>query len=196
MATDRMAPSGSKKEGVFVKLTLAALLIVAAVLGLRALRPPRPPFKRPPALGALDPKAVARVAASYNKDIQPLFKPACFDCHTQQTVWPWYHALPGVKQYIEHHVEEGLHDFDITDGVPFKGDAPLDRQLRRISRQVGGGGMPLWDYRLMHPDARLSDEQRATIVAWADASYADLSSTAGPAPEAPAGDAAGAWPHR
>jgi hypothetical protein len=194
MAKDRMAPSGGKKESFFVRVTVLALVIVAAALGLRALRPPRPPFKRPPTLGALDPKAVARVSASYNKDVQPLFKAACFDCHTTQTVWPWYHALPGVKQYIEHHAQEGLHDLDITDGVPFKGDAPLDRQLLRISRQVGRGGMPLWDYKLMHPDARLTDEQRATIVAWADASYADLSSTAGPAPAQADGQAAGGWP--
>jgi cytochrome c551/c552 len=122
------------------------------------------------------------VAASYQKDIEPTFKRACFDCHTQQTVWPWYHAIPGVKQYLDGHVEDGRRDFDIEAGVPFKGDAPLDRQLRRISRQVGNKGMPLWDYALMHPDARLSDADRQAIVAWADASYDDLSSTAAPAP--------------
>jgi hypothetical protein len=173
-----------------MKKFLIILAVAAVSFGLWSVaRPPRPPFKRPPALGPLDPKAVARVKAGYDKDIQPLFKRACFDCHTTQTVWPWYHSIPGVKQYLDGHVEDGLHDFDITDGLPFKGDAPLDRQLRRISRQVGGGGMPLWDYRLMHPAARLTDAEKRQIVAWADAGYADLSSTAKPVPTEAAGPA-------
>jgi len=158
---------------------------------LRMLRPPNHgPHVHPAPLGKLDPKALARVSASYERDIKPLFQRACFDCHTTKTVWPWYHAIPGVRQYIEHHVEEGTKGLDMTNGVPFGSEDhdPMDHHLWHIGRMVAAGKMPLWDYALMHPDARLTDAERQAIVQWTQDSFADLSTTAGPAPAAHGGD--------
>lgn len=156
-----------------------ALIIVAAVGAWWALRP-HEGMRRPmaPLPQELDPAVLADVGKAYERDVQPLFKQACFDCHSTQTVWPWYHAIPGVRQYIEGHVQEGREDLDLTDGFPFNKDVPILRHLRRIAGQVGHGGMPLWDYKLMHPDARLSDAQRQVIVAWAQDGFDRLTSTA------------------
>ena len=73
-------------------------VLVGLALALGAyfwLLPKRPPFKGPrPAMPEkLDPKVLARIGADYRAKIEPIFKKACFDCHTSQTVWPWYHAL-------------------------------------------------------------------------------------------------------
>lgn len=159
-------------------LAVFVVVLVGIVLVVGKPRGPRPP--RPADLGALDPKAVVRVSASYEKDVRPLVQRACFDCHSDKTVWPWYHSLPGVQQYLDHHVAEGRHDLDLGLGVPFNPTSPLDRHLRRIARVVKTGQMPLWDYALMHKDARLSDAEKQVIVQWAQDALADLSATAKP----------------
>jgi hypothetical protein len=126
----------------------------------------------------LDPAALAEVGASYRRDVQPIFQAACFDCHSTHTVWPWYHALPGVRQFLDGHVEDGRRALDMTDGFPFAPGARGLMELRGIARHVGDGSMPLESYKLMHPDARLTDEQRRVIVAWAQAGFDRLTSTA------------------
>jgi cytochrome c551/c552 len=172
------------------KFWIVTVVVLCAFAALAVLRP-RPGGRpaRPAPLGKLDPKALARVSASYEKDIKPLFQRACFDCHSTKTVWPWYHAIPGVKQYLDHHVEEGTKGLDLSNGVPFGSDDhdPMDHHLWHIGRMVASGKMPLWDYALMHPDARLSEAERQAIVQWTQDSFADLSSTAGPAQAGPHG---------
>ena len=157
-----------------------ALLLVAGLGVWWAMRPhghrmgpPPPPLPQ-----QLDPVVLADVGVAYVRDVQPLFKRACFDCHSKNTQWPWYHAIPGVKQWLDGHVQDGLDDLDLTDGFPFNKDVQVLRHLRRIAGNVGRGAMPLWSYKLMHPDARLSEGDRQVIVSWAQDSFDRLTSTA------------------
>jgi hypothetical protein len=129
---------------------------------------------------ALDPAALAAVETDYHKAVEPLLNRACMDCHSSKTDFPWYHSVPGVRQYLDGHIQEGRERLDLTDGFPFKGKAPIIFRIRGIGRDVKEGKMPLWDYRLMHPKARLTGEEKETIVAWSEASFQKLSETAKP----------------
>jgi cytochrome c551/c552 len=162
---------------------VVAMLIVAAVgtyAALGSMDHPHHPMAPLPT--QLDPAVLAQAAQSYDQQVKPLFQHACFDCHSKNTVWPWYYAVPGVRQYIESHVEEGREDLDLTDGFPFNTDVPVLKHLRRIAGVVKRGDMPLWDYKLMHPAARLSDADRQVIVDWAQGSFDRLTSTAKDSP--------------
>jgi hypothetical protein len=161
------------KRNVLIAVVVAAALVAA--WNLRP-RPPRRPM--PPLPTQLDPKVVAGLAASYKADIEPIFKRSCFDCHSKFTVFPWYHNLPGVRQYLDGHIEEGRHDLELSDGFPFNREVPLMRHLRRIARVVKEKDMPLWDYALMHKDARMSQADRDVVVRWAEDGFQKLSATA------------------
>ncbi len=83
---------------------------------------------------------------------------ACFDCHSTETVWPWYSYVAPVSLILANHVEEGRGrlNFQAWD-QPNEG---IDEMVKSIQE----GEMPLWDYLLMHSDAKLSaDEQQALI---------------------------------
>lgn len=168
-------------------VSIVIVLLVAGLAAWWAFGGERPHGKPPVLPEKLDPKALAAVGAAYDKDIQPIFKKACFDCHTKDTVWPWYHSIPGVKQYLDMHVNEGLDGLDLSKGFPFNSDVHPMRHLRRIGRQVGEGDMPLWDYRLMHPAARLSDAEKQAVVSWAQNGFDELSRTAQVLAAAPQG---------
>jgi cytochrome c551/c552 len=161
------------------KWIILALMLGAVFAAIIAFRPPRRGGFKPPAVPTkLNKKDLAAVGLAYQRDVEPILKQACFDCHSTNTVYPWYHEIPGVRQYLDSHVEHGLHDLDLTNGFPFDPKVPVMRQIRRIGRVVKSGDMPLWDYRLMHPQARLSDDQKKIIVDWAESSYQKLSETA------------------
>lgn len=106
------------------------------------------------------------------KLVKPIFENACFDCHSTGTDFPWYAKLPGIKQFINGHVEEGRKKIDMTDGFPFAGkDEPLE-MLRGIRQEVEEGEMPLLSYRLMHWSAWLSAAEKDSIYMWVDTSVA------------------------
>ena len=138
--------------------------------------------RRPPAIpdSALNAKVLKQVGLAYQANVEPLLKRACFDCHSTQTVFPWYHHIPGVAQYLDHHVEEALKRLDLGDGFPFKAKSPIVFRVRGIGRTVQRGSMPLWDYKLMHPASRLSVEEKKVITDWSEESFQKLSETAKP----------------
>lgn len=83
---------------------------------------------------------------------------ACFDCHSNQTVWPWYSNVAPVSWLLQHHVDEGraLLNFSTWGTGPEHGD--------RAARLVESGEMPPSTYLLLHPEARLSDTERQQLA--------------------------------
>ena len=166
------------------RLLIVALLAILGATAWIVLSGGKAPSgqrrKFPPSIpdSALRAKTLKLVAASYGNDVAPLLERACFDCHSTKTDFPWYHHLPGVSQYLDKHVAEGKRRLDLSNGFPFAGRAPIVMRVRSIGRAVSRGSMPLWDYKLMHPKARLSETEKKVIVDWSENSFQELSRTA------------------
>ncbi|MFT3869885.1 MAG: heme-binding domain-containing protein [Nibricoccus sp.] len=90
---------------------------------------------------------------------------ACYDCHSNQTRYPWYASIQPVAWFLDHHVEEGrMHiNFSEFGGLPPRRALQV---LEACGDEVAEKGMPLWSYTLAHPEARLTEAQRADLVAW------------------------------
>jgi hypothetical protein len=88
-----------------------------------------------------------------------LVKRACFDCHSHETVWPWYSNVAPVSWLVQSDVEEGRHHLDFQ-----QWDRP-QRHAHDAAEEVREGDMPLPIYLLMHPEARLSDAERSALEA-------------------------------
>lgn len=76
---------------------------------------------------------------------------ACFDCHSNETVWPWYTNIAPMSWRVQSHVDEGREKLNFSEWGT--GEQASDE----IVEVVQEGEMPPWDYLLMHPEARLSD---------------------------------------
>jgi hypothetical protein len=82
---------------------------------------------------------------------------ACFDCHSNETVWPWYSNIAPVSWLVQHDVDEGREYVNFSDW----GNA---RELDELGEVVYEGEMPMSNYLLTHPEARLTDAERAALA--------------------------------
>ena len=88
-----------------------------------------------------------------------LAKRACFDCHSNETVWPWYSYVAPISLQVANHVNEGRGHLNFSDWT--QGNEDFD-EVEKVMEQ---GQMPLWDYLLMHPEAKLTAEEMQAFVA-------------------------------
>lgn len=99
-------------------------------------------------------------------EVRAILKRACYDCHSNETVWPWYGRVAPFDWLMERDVREGRREVNFSTLA----DAPLKRRQRKwmeIPEQVEKREMPPWFYTAVHPEARLSDADRAALVRWA-----------------------------
>ena len=89
-----------------------------------------------------------------------LFFRACGDCHSNDTRWPWYSHVAPVSWMLQSHVEEGRSKLNVSCWSVAMLDAGSNAE-----RQIRRGKMPLRSYRLGHPEARLTDAEKAALMA-------------------------------
>lgn len=83
---------------------------------------------------------------------------ACFDCHSNETVWPWYTNVAPASWLIQHDVEEGRSQLNFSEW-----DKP-QREARNAGREVQRGNMPDPKYLPLHPTARLTDQEKQALI--------------------------------
>jgi hypothetical protein len=83
---------------------------------------------------------------------------ACFDCHSNETVWPWYSNIAPFSWRLQNHVDEGRAKLNFSEW------GTGEQEVEHIVGLVREGEMPTWDYRLLHPEARLSDAETSTFL--------------------------------
>jgi hypothetical protein len=133
------------------KLMRNVFLCVA--VGLIAIQFFQPDRTNPPVNPASTFDAVARPDPGTAAIIQR----ACQDCHSNSTVWPWYSRIAPVSWLIAGDVKEGRAHLNFSEWSYYGPDMSM-MKLKQICGEVKEGGMPLWQYRLLHPAARLSQQ--------------------------------------
>lgn len=131
-------------------LKLAFAVVVLLLIIGQFVQPDR---TNPP----VNPSASFEAVANPPAEAAAIVKRACYDCHSNTTVWPWYSRVAPVSWLVADDVKEGRAHVNFSEWGLLGPDAAL-RRLEGVCEEVKGGGMPLWQYRLIHPEARLSDE--------------------------------------
>ena len=84
---------------------------------------------------------------------EALWNRACADCHSNETKWPWYSYVAPASWLTASHIQSGRRKFNISE--PLTG-----READDAGEQIRDGNMPLPDYQILHPEARLTDSER------------------------------------
>jgi len=91
-------------------------------------------------------------------EVRALAKRACFDCHSNETRWPWYSNVAPVSWLVQHDVDEGREELDYSEW-----HGPT-KASNKAAEEVREGEMPPAIYQWMHPEARLSAQEREQLA--------------------------------
>jgi cytochrome c551/c552 len=88
-----------------------------------------------------------------------LARRACYDCHSNETVWPWYSNVAPASWLNQRDVNDGRRHLNFSEW-----NKP-QKHAGHVVKEIQTGDMPLWFYLPMHPAARLSDAENASLIA-------------------------------
>jgi len=88
---------------------------------------------------------------------------ACYDCHSNETVWPWYSHVAPMSWLAQRDVDEGRRKLNFSEW-----DRP-QKEAHESAKSVRKGEMPLWFYTVIHPDARLTAAETQALIAGLEA---------------------------
>lgn len=97
--------------------------------------------------------------------VSQLIERSCQNCHSEKTTWPAYSYLPFVSWAIEKDVAEARRHLNFSRWEDYSPDEKRDL-LARIGAEVRNREMPLPRYLMLHPEARLSNEERQILYEW------------------------------
>lgn len=100
--------------------------------------------------------------------INSLLRDACYDCHSNETRWPWYTHVAPVSWLIEHDVERGRQELNFSEWGSYY-PATRKRKLQWTDRALREENMPPWSYRILHPGAGLTRQDLKALEQWIEA---------------------------
>lgn len=83
---------------------------------------------------------------------------ACFDCHSNLVKYPWYSYIAPVSWMIRSHLKEGKEELNFSEWTGNENGAEIVKTFLK-------GKMPLWEYKLLHPEARLTKAEQESFIA-------------------------------
>lgn len=98
-------------------------------------------------------------------DVAAILKTSCYDCHSNQTTYPWYTNIAPVSWWIKHHINEGRGELNFSEWGDYK-ERRKDHKLKECVEMVEENEMPMSSYTMIHGDATLSKEQIQSLNNW------------------------------
>lgn len=150
------------------RLKKAALVVLLLFIGLQAVPVDR---SNPPVNSAHAVPAPPEVTA--------ILRDACYDCHSNETRWPWYTDVAPVSWWIAGHIHEGRRTLNFSEWSSLDAQRQV-KVLNRMEDEIMEGRMPPPSYLLLHPDARISPAQNKILTDWSNTTILQLNATSTP----------------
>jgi hypothetical protein len=99
-------------------------------------------------------------------DVKVILKRACYDCHSHETVWPWYSRIAPLSWLLARDVHEGRAALNYSMWNRYSTTEQV-KKMKESWEEVQEGEMPPWYYLPVHRDASLSEADRQVLQAWA-----------------------------
>tara|TARA_R110002072_G_scaffold154941_1_gene304986 strand:+ start:5387 stop:5839 length:453 start_codon:yes stop_codon:yes gene_type:complete len=100
-----------------------------------------------------------------SKDIKNKLQVSCYDCHSNNTQYPWYNKIQPVSWILEGHIKDGKEELNFNEWDLLSSRRKASK-LRSIIKQIESSEMPLSSYTLIHKDAKFSDREKKELIEW------------------------------
>jgi hypothetical protein len=109
------------------------------------------------------------------ESVRGIFSKSCYDCHSNNTRYPWYANIQPGGWFMAYHVRNGKEKMNFSDFGSYT-KRRQESKLKSIASQIEDDAMPLCSYTLLHPDARLAPGEKDAIIQWANTARDSLTS--------------------
>jgi hypothetical protein len=106
--------------------------------------------------------------------VQALLKNACYDCHSNNTNYPWYVNIQPVGWLMANHIKKGKDELNFSEFGSYSSRRQLSK-LNGIANSIRDDIMPLSSYKWMHKNAQLSTYEKALLINWVQQAHDSLS---------------------
>jgi hypothetical protein len=100
-----------------------------------------------------------------SKDVKIILQQACYDCHSNNTKYPWYDNIAPISYWLSDHVKDGKKHLNFSDWENYS-VKKKNHKLEEVMQMIEDGEMPLNEYTWSHEEANLTKAQRNDIIEW------------------------------
>ncbi|WP_298302981.1 heme-binding domain-containing protein [Hydrotalea sp.] len=97
--------------------------------------------------------------------VQSILQNACYDCHSNNTRYPWYSNIQPVAWMMASHIRNGKKNLNFSAFGSYGSRRQISK-LKNIANQIQDNKMPLVSYKLIHKKARLTKEEKTLLMNW------------------------------
>lgn len=144
-----------------------AIGCVVVLVGIQFFRP-----AKNIASAGTSPNEITSLYAT-SPEVKAILAKACYDCHSDNTRYPWYAELQPVSWWLGNHIKDGKRHLNFSQFGTYPSKR-AKKKLEEVVEETKKRGMPMTSYTLIHREAKLTDAEIAAIVAWADAAQAQV----------------------
>ena len=99
------------------------------------------------------------------ESVKSILKVSCYDCHSNNTNYPWYNRVQPAKWFLEGHIKKGKEELNFSEFGEYSGRKQRSK-LKSIASQVKDGEMPLTSYTLIHGNAKITESKKEILLNW------------------------------
>ena len=97
--------------------------------------------------------------------IKNKLRTSCYDCHSNNTNYPWYNKIQPVAKLLENHIKDGKKELNFSEWDSLSVRRKKSK-FKAIIDQIKDGEMPLSSYTIIHNDAKFSDKEKQEMIQW------------------------------
>ena len=99
------------------------------------------------------------------KNIKNKLQVSCYDCHSNNTQYPWYNNIQPIAWFLEDHIKEGKAELNFSEWADYSNRRKKSK-LKSIISQIKDDEMPLGSYTLIHRNAIFSETEKQETIQW------------------------------
>lgn len=107
-------------------------------------------------------------------NVQTILQSACYDCHSNNTNYPWYSNIQPMAWMMKRHIDNGKEKLNFSEFGSYSTRRQISK-LKGIAGQIKVDAMPISSYKMMHGKANLTKEEKGIIMAWMNKTADSLS---------------------
>lgn len=142
---------------------LLKILVVLVAIVFVAIQFWRPAFNNPPVV----PGERLQDVTDVPDEIAGILKRSCADCHSNETVYPWYSGIAPISWGMYDHIRLGREELNFSIWKTYS-EKRRARKLEEMCDEVTAGYMPHYQYLWLHPGSELSAKQKSALCEWTE----------------------------